>query len=75
MKDVGRWLRRWDGSQNGQSSREAPGLSVPGHVSITPSPGEESLECSSSDEDEVSLSQQESCADFPESVAVTSGSF
>ena len=37
--------------------------------------GEESLECSSSDEDEVSLSQQESCADFPEIVAVISGSF
>ena len=37
VKDVGRWLRRWYGSQNGQCSRKAPGLWVPGHVSITPS--------------------------------------
>ena len=53
------------GSQSGHGSREAPGQPAPGHVRFAPS-RRKSLECASSDEDEVSLAQKESCPDFPE---------
>ena len=66
MNDVVSWLRRLVGSQSGQGLREAPGLSVPGHGRFAPSPWIVGLECSGSDEDEVSLALKVSRADFPE---------
>ena len=47
-------------SWSGQGLREVPDPSVPGHVP------EVGLECSCSDEDEVTLAYRESRADVPE---------
>ena len=55
VKDVVSWPRKFVVSRSGQGSREVPGPSVPGRTrSIAP---DVALECSSSDEDEVSLAR------------------
>ena len=63
MQDVASWRRRLVESQSGQGSREAPGPSVPGRVSIVPESG---LECSGSDEEEMAPAWEERRVDFPE---------
>ena len=64
VKNVASWLRRWVVSQSGQGSREVPDRARSrALLSFAP---DVVLECSSSDEDEVSLARRESRVDFPE---------
>ena len=58
VKDVVSWLQRLVGSRSEQGLREAPSPSVPGRVPSVPSRQEVGFECSSVDEDEVSLAKE-----------------